>query len=410
MNGIDNVRTPIQERLTGWKKNTLGDLCLDNGKYGINASAVKFRNDLPAYIRITDIDDDGNFSPLKRKSVNERGWENFLLKDGDILFVRTGSTTGKSYLYKSKDGKLVYAGFLIRFRPNKEKLLPNYLSHFTKTSFYNKWVSVMSVRSGQPGINSSEYAKLPILTPPLPEQQKIAAILSTWDEAIEKTQQLIEQLELRKKGLMQELLTGKKRLHRFDGEWKEVRLGDYLRKHSEVSDYSNQYPVLTSSREGMFFQSDYYTRDVASKDNTGYNVVPRGYFTYRHMSDDLIFKFNINKLCDRGIVSTLYPVFTTKDGLKDEYLEMVLNHGEEFKRYALKQKQGGSRTYMYFKKLQELKINLPNHSEQKAIMDFVDLINKEISEFNNKLGELKKQKKGLMQELLTGKKRVKIDE
>lgn len=133
--------------------------------------------------------------------------------------------------------------------------------------------------------------------------------------------------------------------------WKYKKLGPYLIQHHEVSEYSDQYPVLTSSRKGIFFQSEYYNKEIASEDNTGYNVVPRGYFTYRHMSDDEVFRFNINTIADKGIVSTLYPVFTTTEEINDVFLREMLNGGSDFRRYAMLQKQGGSRTYMYFDKL-----------------------------------------------------------
>ncbi|MBK6818830.1 MAG: restriction endonuclease subunit S [Bacteroidetes bacterium] len=206
---------------------------------------------------------------------------------------------------------------------------------------------------------------------------------------------------------MQQLLTGKKRLKGFDGEWRKERLEKYLVKHDEKSTLNNQYPVLTSSRRGIFLQSDYYTRDVASEDNTGYNVVPRGYFTYRHMSDDLIFKFNINDIVDKGIVSTLYPVFTTKD-INSYFLLIKLNEGTEFKMHAEEQKQGGSRTYVYFKTLCQLKLNLPSIEEQTAIAQVLKAADKEISLLKAKAEKLREQKKGLMQQLLTGKVRLKI--
>ena len=114
------------------------------------------------------------------------------------------------------------------------------------------------------------------------------------DTAINKNNQLVVQKELRKKWLMQNLINGKKRLKGFNSKWKTEKLGKFLVKHNEKTDINNQYPVLTSSRKGIFLQSNYYSRDVASENNIGYNIVPRGYFTYRHMSDDLIFKLNIN--------------------------------------------------------------------------------------------------------------------
>lgn len=182
-----------------------------------------------------------------------------------------------------------------------------------------------------------------------------------------------------KLSLLDALFNQKLRFKNDDGssfqKWVNRKLGNYLIKYDKKTLSNNQYPVLTSSRRGLFLQEDYYNKQIASEDNTGYNIVPRGYFTYRHMSDDLIFRFNINDLVDFGIVSTLYPVFTTKD-IDDEFLRLKLNFGDEFKRYAIIQKQGGSRTYMYFKKLEELKLELPEIQEQKKISSFIGSIEK----------------------------------
>ena len=155
----------------------------------------------------------------------------------------------------------------------------------------------------------------------------------------------------------------------FDFSWEQRKLGDNIAEYTEKTTINNQYPVLTSSRRGIFFQTDYYDgNQIASADNTGYNIVPYGYFTYRHMSDDEIFHFNINDITENGIVSTLYPVFTTDENLDSRYLQYQLNYGKEFAKYAVLQKQGGSRTYMYLNKLKELRLTIPNFvEEQKKI-------------------------------------------
>ena len=175
-------------------------------------------------------------------------------------------------------------------------------------------------------------------------------------------------------------------------EWNYEKLGKHLIQYHEISKYNNQYPVLTSSRKGIFLQADYYNREVASEDNTGYNVVPRGYFTYRHMSDDEIFKFNINTIVDKGIVSTLYPVFTAKN-INNYFLQVLLNEGREFRRYAILQKQGGSRTYMYFDKLKQLKVCLPPLAEQEKIAEILQTQDKVIELQQKKIEELKRLKK-----------------
>ena len=187
----------------------------------------------------------------------------------------------------------------------------------------------------------------------------------------------------------------------FTGAWEQRKLGDFIIEFHEKTTVNDQYPILTSSRKGIFLQTDYYSgNQIASKDNTGYNIVPFGYFTYRHMSDDNIFRFNINKIVDKGIVSTLYPVFTTNKYLDSRYLQIQLNHGNEFAKYALLQKQGGSRTYMYLSKLKKLVLTMPKStSEQKTISNFFDTLDSLITLHQRKLEHLQEQKKGLLQKM-----------
>lgn len=157
-----------------------------------------------------------------------------------------------------------------------------------------------------------------------------------------------------------------------DYSWEQRKLGDNIIEYTETTTKNNQYPPLTSSRKGIFLQTEYFAgNQIASDDNTGYNIVPYGYFTYRHMSDDEIFHFNINDIVENGIVSTLYPVFTTDENLDSRYLQYQLNYGYEFAKFAILQKQGGSRTYMYLNKLKQLYLTMPKSvEEQNAISAF----------------------------------------
>lgn len=237
------------------------------------------------------------------------------------------------------------------------------------------------------------------------EQQKIVEILMMQDKIIALKEKLLGAKKEQKQWLMQNLLTGKIRLNGFKEAWKKQKLGNYLIEYNEKSTRNNQFPVLTSSRRGLFLQSDYYNREVASEDNTGYNVVPYGYFTYRHMSDDNVFVFNINTIVPKGIVSTLYPVFTTKD-INDVFLAAILNYGEEFSRFVRTQKQGGSRTYIFFSKLNNLILTIPQFEEQSAIAERLIVADKEIELLAKDLESQKSLKKYLMQQLLTGKIRV----
>ena len=182
-----------------------------------------------------------------------------------------------------------------------------------------------------------------------------------------------------------------------------MELGSKLIPYSEITTENNQFPPLTSSRKGLFLQTDYFNRQVASEDNTGYNIVPYGYFTYRHMSDDLTFYFNINEIVEKGIVSTLYPVFTTTDGLNSHFLRAYLNYSKRFASYCVLQKQGGSRTYMYFRKLCAHNAVIPSIEEQEKIADFIDLLDQRIKLQNEKIECLKKYKRGAVDSLLAQK-------
>ncbi|MBD3796033.1 MAG: restriction endonuclease subunit S, partial [Epsilonproteobacteria bacterium] len=201
-----------------WEVVKLGTVLKEKPKYGINAPAVEYSESLPTYLRITDIDSDGYFNPDKKASVNDKDYKNYILKENEIVFTRTGATVGKSYLYNKEDGELVYAGFLIKVAPNTKKLNSVFLKNFTNTHKYWNWIQLMSARSGQPGVNGEEYSIMPIPLPPLKEQEKIAEILTTWDEAITKQTELLEAKELLKKALMQKLLSGEVRFSGFSGE------------------------------------------------------------------------------------------------------------------------------------------------------------------------------------------------
>ncbi len=190
----------------------------------------------------------------------------------------------------------------------------------------------------------------------------------------------------------------------FTDEWEQHKLNSFLVEYKKKTKINNQYPVLTSSRQGIFFQKDYYDgNQIASKNNIGYNIVPRNYFTYRHMSDDTIFHFNINTLCDYGIVSTLYPVFTTNNQLSSSWLYYYLNYGNDMKRYALLQKQGGSRTYMYLSKLKNMSGHIPSVKEQDNVAKMLLKIDNLIALQQRKEKQIKLLKKAMLQTLFTTK-------
>ena len=205
-----SLRFPEFEGAPDWEEVTLGTLLDRPPDYGVNAAAVPFSESLPTYIRITDINDDGQFASSARVSVDIDATDEQYLEEGDIVLARTGASVGKSYLYCEDDGPLVYAGFLIRVRPNSERLLSQFLAAYLSTWSYRDWVRLTSARTGQPGINATEYASLPLPLPPgrrtLAEQQKIADCLASIDDQLIAQGRKLDTLKQHKQGLLQQLL------------------------------------------------------------------------------------------------------------------------------------------------------------------------------------------------------------
>lgn len=209
-----------------WELVPLGECVKEKLSYGVNAPAVPYNNNYPCYIRITDITEEGLYNDSDKKSVITNEAEKYILKQGDIVLARTGASTGKSYMYNEKDGKLVYAGFLIRAGVDTDKHNPRYIVAQLRTKRYWNWVSATSMRSGQPGINGKEYASFLLPIAPKPEQDKVADILTSLDVYIDDLAELIEKKKGIRDGALGDLISGKTRIVGFIGERKEYSIND----------------------------------------------------------------------------------------------------------------------------------------------------------------------------------------
>lgn len=188
------------------------------------------------------------------------------------------------------------------------------------------------------------------------------------------------------------------RFPEFSGEWEYKELASFLESYSErVKASKNELPVYSSTRDGLRFQRDYY--DGRELINEGeYGIVPKGYFVYRHMSDDTTFKFNLNDTGGKIAVSKEYPVFKTV-GLNSHFLLHKLNGGLDFKKFAESQRKGGTRTRLYFKTLCSWRSLFPELQEQQKIADCLSSLDALIVALADKIDALKTHKKGLMQQL-----------
>ena len=174
---------------------TLNDVSKGKGEYGIGASAVPFAEDKYTYLRITDINDDGSLNKKGLMSVDDKDAHKYVLCKNDIVFARTGNSTGRSYFYDGTDGTLVYAGFLIKFSLDEEKVNPRILKYYTHSKPYYDWVKSFDTGGTRGNINAKTYGAMPILLPSRNVQDRIVEILKSLDDKIEVNRRINEQLE-----------------------------------------------------------------------------------------------------------------------------------------------------------------------------------------------------------------------
>ena len=181
----------------------LEELCLPDqiGKYGIPAVAEEFSEDKVRYLRITDIDDYGNLLENDKKSVSSPEIEKYILKEGDIVFARTGNSTGRTYYHEERNGELAFAGFLIKFSLDKSIVNPKYLKYFTISKPYKQWVDNLSNGSTRGNINAKTFADCPIILPPRAQQDYLVRVLSSLEDKIQINNQINQELEAMAKTL-----------------------------------------------------------------------------------------------------------------------------------------------------------------------------------------------------------------
>ena len=185
-------------------------------------------------------------------------------------------------------------------------------------------------------------------------------------------------------------------------DWKESSIGEYICEYTEKTTIPNQYPVLTSARTGLMLQTEYYSnRQVTTENNVGYNILPFGYVTFRSRSDDGRFRFNENRIIERGIISYFYPVFSFSEEVCHEYMLYLLNFSIYRRMYPYA--EGTAQQVLSLKKLGQLKYSLPLVAEQKKIAEILSTQDKAIELQGRKIEELKRFKKGCLEKMFPRK-------
>ena len=334
-----------------------------------------------------------------------RGYSNTYTHNGDyILIGRQGALCGNINFVC---GKSYISEHAIAVQTDENMMWLRY-----KLENWN--LNRFSESSAQPGLSVEKLVRYKLTVPTLNEQIGIATILQLWDTAIEKQSELIEKLKLRKRALMWQLLTGKKRLSGFSGEWKRLKLGDIAERITRKNEEDNKNVVTISAQRGFVVQTDFFNKSVASEVLDNYFLVYKDEFCYNKSYSNGYPMGAIKRLksFDKAVVTTLYICFKLKNmaSVNIDFFEQYCESGI-FNKELIKVANEGGRAHGLLNVTSadffNMHMRIPNIDEQNAIAILLVNADKEIELTKEKLASLQSQKQGLMQQLLTGKKRIK---
>lgn len=376
-------------------------------EYGLNAKATKY-DGVNKYLRITDIDDSTRLfsqsdltSPEKISDIDAK----YLLDNGDILFARTGASVGKSYRYDINDGKVYFAGFLIRISINS-KNDTEFIFQKTLTAEYNNFVKVTSMRSGQPGINAREYSKFQFQVPKLKEQRKIGAFFKYLDKTINLHQRKLNKLKDLKKSYLERLLPQNNKMYpqvRFEGyceNWTSNKLANLLRERNDKSIPTEEYPLMAFvQNKGVVQKGDRFDRSFLVKDEKKkYKKTKLGDFIYSSNNLETgSIGFNTT---GNAVISPVYSIFSSKSESASEYIG-ILSQRKDFINKMIRYRQGVvyGQWRIHEKDFLSIEICNPSSSEQKKIVNFIGYLDKTINVVENKINLLTKLKKVYLSKL-----------
>ncbi|MBQ0687571.1 restriction endonuclease subunit S, partial [Providencia rettgeri] len=398
----------------GWEKHPIGNICRSIVP-GRNKPKV-FNGDIPW---VTTPEIDGKYIPSS-KQVNYIS--NHVAKECGAKLVPEGAVViaavGDLGLTAIASEKLFLNQQLHAF-VCPESVHNEYIAYFLSSQ--KPYMYTVASKTTIPYMNKSNCESIPILLPPLPEQRKIAQILSTWDKAIATTEKLIATSQQQKKALMQQLLTGKKRLGQKDSsisykktkygkipsDWDYPAIKEISKQITKKNTESQDLPVLSCSKHDGFVDSlKYFKKKVYSDDTSGYRIIPRHCFGFpsNHIEEGSI---GLQDIYEQGIVSPIYVVFSCdKKRVNNLFLYAMLKT-EHYRQIfcAATNASVDRRGSLRWKEFSGIHVPLPSLEEQQKIASVLTAADKEIELLQAKLAHLKDEKKALMQQLLTGKRR-----
>ena len=375
-----------------WKKSNLGNIS-SNEMYGMN-SAAKDYDGFNKYIRITDISETSNkFIPNPLTSPDGDLEDKYKLKKGDIVFARTGASTGKTYLYDDNDRNLYFAGFLIKFHIDNAD--PKFIFYNTLKEEYLNWVSVMSVRSGQPGINSNEYKKLPIILPSLDEQNKISNFLTSIDKKIDLLERKHQFYQEFKKFLMQQIFTQKLR---FDDNchYKTKKVKDFLTESKiEGTDDINKRLTVKLNLKGITVRE---SKTIEKEGATKQFIRKSGQFIYGKQNLHKGAFGIVPKELDGYLSSSDIPSFDFKGEIEPKWFYYYFSRKSFYESLESLSTGTGSKRISP-KEFLNIKLIVPELKEQHRIVCLFAKVDEEINGISNQILQMNRFKKSLLQQM-----------
>lgn len=372
-----------------WEQRKLGEIT-EKFEYGLNAAATDF-DGVNQYLRITDIDDESrefNKTSLTSPDTNLALANNYLLKQGDILFARTGASVGKTYQYKESDGRVYYAGFLIRARI-LSGFNPGFVFQNTLTKRYENFVSITSQRSGQPGINAQEYAGFKLLLPKFEEQEQISDLFIRLDNLITLHQRKYDQVVNFKRAMLEKMFpkNGSRipeiRFKGYTGEWEQRKLGDICEITTGRLDANAMVP------DGAY---DFYTSgiakykiDVPAFSGPAITIAGNGATVgFMHLAD--------------GLFNAYQRTYVLSNFAADRHY-LFYEIGNRLPVKIAQEARTGNIPYIVMDMLTDLKLYIPSSDEQKSIGMYFEKIDNLITLHQRKLQQLKNIKKALLEKM-----------
>jgi type I restriction enzyme S subunit len=412
-----------------WEIRELREVALVQTGLAKGKNSIKDPVTLP-YLRVANVQDGYlDLTHLKTIQVAKAEIARYSLNLKDVVLTEGGDLDklGRGCVWQGQIEPCLHQNHIFAVRTLTDTLRPEFLALLTSSPYGRLYfLSCAKQTTNLASINSTQLKEFPVLLPPIAEQDRLIQIFNSWDTGIEQTENLIKAKIKRKRGLMQQLLTGKKRLQEFTGqEWKQVHLGDIFRERCETfAEYARKLReaeqagdegcgtvslglLSITARDGVVYRDTLDKRDTSNEDKSKYlHICPGdiGYNTMRMWQ-------GVSGLSElEGIVSPAYTICIPTDEIDGKfasYLFKYLPLVHLFWRYS----QGlvDDTLSLKFHHFAQIKTLLPPIEEQRRIAAILGCCDKEIKLLKQQLDALKRQKRGLMQKLLTGQIRVKVD-